>query len=71
MKVNVRPHGACPPPRRQPTTRFTARGQGGKREENVALLLSIQQALREAGQLTLPRLRFEAAVPDSVRQVGG
>lgn len=43
--------------------------QGGKREENVALLLSIQQALREAGQLNLPRLRFHEAVPESVRQV--
>ncbi len=43
--------------------------QGGKREENVALLLSIQQALREAGQLKPIRLRFQEAVPESVRQV--
>jgi hypothetical protein len=35
----------------------------------VALLLSIQQALREAGQLLPFRLKFHENVPESVRQV--
>lgn len=52
-----------------PTHQHQPHVQGGKREENIALLLSIQQALREAGQLKSPRLRFEPAVPESVRQV--
>lgn len=58
-----------PPFRPSPTTPHPPTQKGGKREENIALLLSIQQALREAGQLRLPRLRFEGAVPESVRQV--